>query len=445
MITQAGRRIIRKGNFMRTSKLLNTSSRLPVVLLGGLLIAVLAPPALAEDAPAAPPSNAAPAPYLKITGHIEAGITANPDSQRVPASENWGHLFTDRSNRPLLNQVSLAVEHDIDSSAKTFNWGFRVQAVYGSDSRYTHTLGILNNATNSINQLDFQEADIQAHVPAFTAGGMDVKAGIYPTLEGAEVMDGTGNFFYSHNYIFNFGVPLKHTGVMTTTHFKKFDLYLGVDSGVNTSFGNSGDTNGAPAFHGGIGFNVGKNITVLATTHIGAENARGSIPNYNKALRYLNDMVITVKLSPKLTSLTDINYIRDDGYKVSGGGVSEQLVYTVTDQVSVGARGEIWSDTNGFFVAAFPGNHDFILTEKGLYPASNTTIFAPAGGTTYGALTFGVNWKPKLPAVTKNFSMMIRPEARFDGSLGHSRPFHALTGVGDKSQMTFGVDAIVNF
>ncbi len=444
---------------------MRTSLTLKGLLLrsSGVLLFAAAAPAFADDqaapAPAAAPAAATPpAPFLKISGHVEGGITTNLDSQGTNPPLNWGHLFTDRANQPVLNQAMLTIEHPIDSSAKTANFGFRIQGVYGSDARVTHTLGLFNNTTNNINQFDLFEAHVDAHLPILASGGMDIKAGIYPTLEGAEVMDGTGNFFYSHNYIFNFGVPLKHTGVMTVTHFSHgVDIYVGVDSGVNTSFGFGGDNNGAPAFHGGIGFTIGKNVTVLATTHIGPEDARGSVDfngkviNVNSALRYLNDIVITAKIGSKLVSTTDINYIRDDGYKVSGGGISEQLVYTLTDQVSLGLREEIWDDANNYFVSAFPGTHDYVLNEKGLFPASNTTIFAPNTpnqDTTYSEVTFGLNWKPKIPAYTKNFSLLIRPEARFDVALNkNSRPFLLNTaGFGTKKgQMTFGIDMIVGF
>jgi len=454
MATQAGRRIRLKGNYMRTSTLLRS---------GGVILAILVaspvfaedPPSAAATAPAAAP--AAPTPFIKFSGHAEIGMTAKTTNSA--RTLNWGHLFTDRSTEPLVNQVVLTAQHDIDSSSKTANWGFKVQGLWGSDARYTHTLGILNNATDNINQFDIVEAHVDAHLPILASGGVDVKAGIYPTLEGVEVIDATGNFFYSHNYIFNFGIPLKHTGIMTTTHFSHgIDIYLGVDSGVNTSFGIGGDTNGAAAFHGGIGFTIGKNVTVLATTHIGPEDARGAFDfgtpakpiNVNKALRYLNDIAITWKITPKLTSSTDINYIRDDGYKVSGGGISEQLVYAQSDYVSWGLRAEIWDDGNGYFVSAFPGNHDFVLNSFGLAATKsgipNTAIFSNVA-TTYGAVTLGVNIKPKVPAITKNFSVLLRPEVRYDASLGSSRPFGLdATNTGTKKdQLTLGIDAIFGF
>jgi Putative beta-barrel porin-2, OmpL-like. bbp2 len=418
-----------------------------------------AAPAPAAAAPA--PAPAAPAAYLKISGHIEAGITANSVAQHQPNALNWGRLFDDKSNAPLLNQAMLTVEHAPDSSAKKVDWGFRVQGVYGSDARYTHALGVFNYSVDSVNQFDLFEANVQAHVPVkFAPGGIDVKAGIYPTLEGVEVMDASGNFFYSHNYIFNFGIPLKHTGVITTTHLKGLDVYMGIDSGVNATFGKLGDANGAAAFHGGFGFNIDKNTTFLFTTHIGPEDARGTPGiNPNTALRYLNDITIISKLSPKLTSSTDLNYIRDDGYKVSGGGVSEQLVYAKSDYVSFGLRAEVWDDAQGYFVSAFPGHYDFVLNELGLGSiktsngkiTANTSVFSNVP-TTYGALTLGMNYKFKLKGTlpTKNFGILLRPEVRYDASLGSSKPFTpplsvGSTTIGRSSQLSFGIDALVSF
>src|SRR5450755_19956 len=96
-----------------------------------------------------------------------------------------------------------------------------------------------------------------------TTGGVDVKVGQYVTLEGAEVINAPDNALYTHSYIFNFGIPFKHTGIMTTTHVNPMlDIYAGVDTGVNTTFGNHfncfncGDNNTAAAFHGGIGLNL---------------------------------------------------------------------------------------------------------------------------------------------------------------------------------------------
>ena len=135
------------------------------------------------------------------------------------------------------------------------------------------------NSTGSIpderNQFDIVEANALLHLPLLFEGGVDIKAGQYSTPLGYEVIDPSTNPFYSHSYIFNFGLPLKHTGVLTTSHVSSLlDVYLGVDTGSNTTFGPLGENNSAIAFIGGVNLTLmDGNLTILALTHIGPENA----------------------------------------------------------------------------------------------------------------------------------------------------------------------------
>jgi hypothetical protein len=373
---------------------------------------------------------------VKFSGHIQGGYTyngANPED-----GLNFGHLFTDRSDTALLNQFILTLERPLDSKkADQFQMGFKLQGMYGSDARYTHFLGEFDKVTRNRHQLDVVEAFLNYHLPILTQDGVDVKIGQYVTLEGAEVIYAPSNFFYSHSYIFNFGIPFKHTGIMTTTHVNPLlDLYLGVDTGVNTTFGRDGDNNDAIAFHGGIGLNLlNGDLTILATTHIGPElsrNTPGVDPN--RDLRYLNDITTVWKVTKKLTSTTDLNYIRDNGLKAQGWGIAQYLTYALDDNWSLGIRGEVWKDQDGAFVAVFPGTQDFVNAEKGL---PNGAI--PGGPTTYYALTLGVNYKPP---VEKRFDgLVIRPEIRWDWS-SNTTPFNAGT---EDRQFTAGIDIILPF
>ena len=146
----------------------------------------------------------------------------------------------------------------------------------------------------------------------------------YSTPLGYETIDPSTNPFYSHSYIFSFGLPFKHTGVLTTTHVNPLlDVYLGLDTGANTTFGPRGDENNAIAFLGGFGLNnlMDGRLTILALTHIGPENpSRAAIPgtNVNALYRYYNDIVATYKASEKLTLVTEANFTRDDAL----GGVN---------------------------------------------------------------------------------------------------------------------------
>jgi hypothetical protein len=407
-----------------------------------VLGAALAAQASAQTAPPADPPAAADAPpaawadTLKIHGSAELGFTINPAG---PGNGlNYGQLFTDKANEVLLNQVLLTVERPLDPKAEGNDYGFKLQGMIGTDARYTHFLGELDRTIHDRTQVDIVEANFLTHFAVLTEGGIDTKFGQYSTPLGAEVIDATANTFYSHSYIFNFGLPLKHTGGYATIHVSDMlDIYAGGDTGVNTSIFH-GDNNGVPAFLGGFGLNglMDGKLTVLALTHIGAENPSNSVGfNADAKKRWIGDIVLTYKPDDTLTFTTELNYIKDDGFHAQAYGIAQYAAYTINNNLSVAARAEVYRDANGFFVAAFPNPLDFVNLEKG-EPAQVLS----AGKATYGELTLGLTYKPDVPdAIT---GTMIRPELRYDRGLDGGKPYNNFN---DKSQVTMAFDLVVPF
>src|SRR5438132_1068813 len=194
-----------------------------------------------------------PEPRFKISGWVDNGITFNPAS---PAdNQNFGRFFDDRVNEPLLNQLVINFERALAPQPGQFDWGFKLQFMYGSDARFIHSLGLFSNtAGTSIVQPDLPEAYLSLHFPFISEGGLDLKLGKFVTLEGAETIDPRTNFFYSHTYIFDFGIPFNHTGGLAIFHATKWlDLYSGITRGVNTSIE---DNNDNVSFPGGVGLNL---------------------------------------------------------------------------------------------------------------------------------------------------------------------------------------------
>jgi hypothetical protein len=229
---------------------------------------------------------------------------------------------------------------------------------------------------------------------------------------------------------------------------------------VNTTFG--GVNVAHPGFEGGIGLNLlDGNLTILATTHIGPENPDTPIGiagcggcDPNSTLRFLNDITATWKINDSWTLITDFNYIHDDGgVQPSGYGGAQYVVYTVNEWLKAVGRVEVWRDNSNFFVAAYPGNFDFVNVEHG-FPS---TVIPGAGPTTYFEITGGLNISPTIPQGTPLLkSITFRPEARYDASLNDTTPFDGQSvpggrgfpgfGVGTKSsQFTFGGDIIAKF
>jgi hypothetical protein len=417
------------------------------------------PPAAA--APAAPAATEAPPPGLWINGihlsaQLQSGIIANP--YRPQTGLNWGQLFTDHANQVQLNQLLLTANKPLDPTNSDYQWGFKVQFMYGSDARYTQFLGELNRVNpDSRYQLDVVEANVLAHLPWITEGGVDLKVGQYSTPIGYETIDPSTNPFYSHSYIFQFGLPFKHTGALATTHVNSMlDVVTGIDTGTNTTFGVLGDNNGAV---GGIGgFNLtfldGK-LTLLALTHFGPENATRVLSpigfNANGYWRFYNDVLLTWKATNTWTFVTEANWIRDGfgsvvnpGKAVNGFGVAQYASYALNETLSLSARAELWRDDNNFFVASFPGNSDFVRFQQGL--STPFVHAAPGTNTTYGGLTLGVTWKPALPSPVT--ALLVRPEIRWDHAFTDNKPFNnnpPANNKGTNNSFTFGADVVLTF
>lgn len=391
------------------------------------------------EAPTAPP--AAPTTFangINLAAQIEAGIIGYPDASRGN-NRAFGQLFTDHTNQAQLNQVLLTASKVIDPKATDFDWGFKLQGLYGSDARITHFVGELDRTIGDRYQLDVVEANVSLHIPVLTEGGLDFKIGQYVTPLGAETIDPSTNAFYSKSYIFNFGIPLKHTGFYGTLHTTPvLDLWGGLDTGSQTSFGQGqGDNNSAVAGLFGFGLNLMDGaLTVLALSHIGSETSYRVVQKANDYLRYENDIVVTYKATDALTLVSEFNYIHDDFADASGGGFAQYAAYALNDTVTLNGRAEVYRDDKGFFVAAFPGNLDFINAERG----NAATVLGNSVGKTFGALTFGVTWKPPVPAPIQG--LIIRPEIRYDRSLTDAKPYN---GFNDQGAFTLGADVIVQF
>jgi hypothetical protein len=378
-----------------------------------------------------PTASPTPEPRFKISGWIDSGITFNPDSPRD--NQNFGRLFDDRANEPMLNQLVINFERALAPQPGEFDWGLKLQFMYGSDARFIHSLGLFSDtAATSILQPDLVEGYLNLHFPIITGGGLDLKLGKFVTLEGAETIDPHTNFFYSHTYIFNFGIPFNNTGALATWHATShLNLVAGLTRGVNTSVD---DNNDSAAFDGGIGLDLNESkLVISAATHIGPET-----PNDNHDQRYLNCITTTWKITDKLTSITDLNYARDDGADADGYGIAQYFTYAINSWLTAGVRGEIFRDDKGFYVVSFANDHDPMRALEGEPTIDPRTV--GGGKTTYGAVTVGINIKPSMPKPITGLT--IRPELRYDRSLNNTRPFNDSN---DHDQFTAGIDCVLTF
>ena len=420
-------------------------------------------------APLAPPPTFANGFFSGIEFHAQgdAGIlgnSLNPSQGLNREGYNFGTLTTDHANTPQLNQILLTVSKSVDAKETGYAFGFTIQGLYGSDERFFHYIGIGDQFLGTDrNQLGVLQAYVNGHLPLLTAGGIDVKVGLFLSPQGYETLDPSTSPFYSHSYTYFYGDTFNHTGILTTTHVNpKLDIYAGVDTGNQTSIGYyQGDPNGKPAGFVGFGLNnlLNDKLTVLALSHIGPEqpypspaNNFGGIPNAGSAVRFYNDAVFTYKATDALVIASELNYSRDD-YGVGNGpatfySAAGYLGYTFNKIFTFNARAEVARDSQNFFVLTPQQNSGFAKSITGAtqFPSA---LVAPNGtqGTTYGEITLGFTIKPDVPKPLA--LVLLRPEVRFDqiiaGGPAYNNTAYRGGFSGSRNEFTFGGDVVIGF
>ncbi len=166
--------------------------------------------------------------------------------------------------------------------------------------------------------------------------------------------------------------------------------------------------------------------------------------NAHDQWRYIGDLVLTWRVDDRLTSITEVNYVRDDGLKARAGGGGEYLTFALSPTMGAAIRAEVWRDAQGVFVAGYPGNLDYLNAEEGRPNGAYR-----GGPATYGEVTAGLNIKadPLLklahaPADSPLAGVTFRPEVRYDRILAGGAPFGGRLG-GSKDDVTVGLDVVV--
>ncbi|TWT83337.1 hypothetical protein CA13_48020 [Planctomycetes bacterium CA13] len=313
-------------------------------------------------------------------------------------------LFNSKPSEVQLHQAWLFAEKALDTECG-FDIGGRIDYIYGTDGPDTQAFGIDNDHWDN----SWETQDQYGHaIPQLYAeagyGDWSVKAGHFYTTIGWEVVQSTGNFFYSHAYTMYNSEPFTHTGALATfSGMEKLSLFGGYVMGWDSGFEDNGD-----AFLGGATLTLSDDVAVTysAVGGIFANNQAGLEKGY------MHSIVADVSLTDNLQYVFQSDLLSSEN-RMGGTvrdtfGVNQYLIRTINDCLALGGRFE-WYNAEG--TAGVP-----VGTDADIY-----------------ALTLGVNYKPHA-------NVTVRPEIRWDWD--DSR----LVGLrdGDK-QTTFGIDSVITF
>ena len=358
-------------------------------------------------------------PYcFTLQGWVDAGATANEWS--TPSRYNGPLAFNDRRELQM-NQLYLVLDRPVQMDGYGWDWGARVDLMYGTDYIFNQQLGWetrTNGAPKWNGYTLYGLAMPQAYVEV-ARNQLSLKLGRFYTIMGYENPMAPANFFYSHAYTFVYGEPFTHTGGLFTWRYSdQLDLYGGLVNSWDQFDGQSDRLNVLAGFayrpcHGAYWFN---GSIILGPTHIG-----GGV--YRNTTFY--SLVFGLQLTDRLEYVLqhDLGWTRDQlgpGQDAEWYGVNQYLLYSLNECWKFGARFEWFRDDDGVRVAGVRA----------------TNPYAGGSAGNFYDLAVGLNWIPSP-------NVLVRPEIRWDKFDGvGALPFN--DGASDH-QLSAALDVILHF
>jgi hypothetical protein len=318
-----------------------------------------------------------------------------------------------------LNQLYGFGERIAKQEACEWDWGGRVDYVFGTDGPMTQTFGDRSwdygwNSSSLGGQPLYGSAVPQAYADA-TYGNFKIRAGHFYTPLGYEGVAATGNFFYSHSYVHTYGEPFTNTGVIASQILsEKLTVSGGWLNGWDNGFDNM---NHGSMFLGGLNYKL-TDCTDITWNFTWGYNGDGTAyRNAPTGNLFAQSLVLKHQITSRWSYVFQTDYA--ENYDLAGGanawyGINQYLFYKVCDTWGFGGRMEWFRDDDG--VRVVPGNSG-----------------------NYYEMATGINWKPHA-------NIMVRPELRYDwyqGSVaGGNNPFNNGNAT---SQLSGGCDVIVTF
>jgi hypothetical protein len=374
---------------------------------------------------------------VKIYGWIENSYTGNANGQPRNGF-NFGVNPNFLANRWMGNQYYLIVENPLEQNDK-INFGFRVDNLFGNDWQFNHMHGFADNAwpLNWFPGYDLAQAYAEVHLPFLTKGGVDVRGGRFYTTLGYEVVPAIGRPLLSVPYMFNYGQPFTHWGMLTTIHVNdRINWINGTVNGYDRWVNDTYKWN----YLGGWTWTSKDGKANFAMSYIWGPN---QFPHFLPANTQLNLSGYTIP--PYLAGLRNINYGSNN--RISFTNV---FTYKWSDKLTQVIENDDSFENNlpGYGVGGIPNNNSwysfgnwflYSFTDK-LTGVWRSEVFRDNGGARTGfsdnfyEMTLGAIWKPKS-------WLWIRPEIRYDWAQ-FTKPYSDGTR---GSQLTLGGDIIFLF
>ncbi len=312
---------------------------------------------------------------------------------------NGLRYFDNRANTFSVDIAELVVQKAVANAGEA---GFRLDLTAGTFAGLTQSAGL------SIGEsADLQQAFVSYIAPVGTGLRFDV--GKFVTHMGYELIEGYDGYNdnYSRSLLFNYAIPLTHTGIKASYSFSpQVALTALVVNGWDVAV----DNNKSKSIGAQLAIKPVDPLAFYVNYIGGPENA-----DDNSSLRHVIDLIATLTVNPMFSLGVNADFGRESG----------------TSVVNPGGDGK-WSGFAGYAKISTPGPFSLGLRAE---------TFKDEGGTRLGVGEARVNEFTITPTFKFGNNFVLRAEGRYDHS-SDVDVFEDDRGLLKKGQGTIGLNAI---
>jgi hypothetical protein len=293
---------------------------------------------------------------IGISGFVDTSYTWSSNNPRRPANIS-GRYFDKDHNKLVFNYFHVAV----DKPEKDWGVGFRLSGDFGRGGELLREATLWGSRLQDEPSAELREAFLTTTIPI--GEGIGVKGGLFVTTMGTEIINAPGayNDNISRSFLFNFGIPFRHLGMLFSYPILKS---LTINAGPVTGWDNPHDNNGQPSVLWGFGFTPADQFGLVSSFIYGPEQFHNS---GNK--RFTMSHVATIKPFDPLTLLLEYTYGHEENASLGGTrdatwqGWAGIVSYGWTDRFTTALRGEIFKDSDGARLGGGATHADVTVSE----------------------------------------------------------------------------------
>jgi hypothetical protein len=282
---------------------------------------------------------------INISGFLDTSYTWSSNKPKSPANIS-GRYFDKDHDKIVFNLLNITLE----KPEKDWGVGFKIVGDFGRGGELLREATYWGGANRFPAELrkdssaELREAFLTTTIAV--GEGLQIKAGKFVTLMGAEIIPAPGSYnpTISRSFLFNSAIPLTHTGVLFSYPVLKALTVMG---GPVTGWDNPHDNNNRPSFHGGFTFTPAEVFSLATSVTAGPEQW-----HRNGRSRFVLGNVATIKPLSDLTLFLEYVYGHEDKVTASMRDGTWQAVaatasYDWTERFNTALRGEIFKDSDG--------------------------------------------------------------------------------------------------